>query len=432
MGVLDSFFAVPGVDLARRVVYRGADLQSFIEALEDNLLRMSASGSRKAPQARAWKTYVEQQPGIVQATLARFAAMHRVLSAKHVMRIVSRCVRGEVWRALSEDKHLTIAFLVGSIASSGTLAFLMFVAGLNSRDRQRLSRHIASGRIVLAAAFDDLAPSAADGPPPDMVVLLEDVVYTGGAIVSRIHALAASDRFFLAGDDAGSKKQSAFVSILCPLATTEAVRNIELALDEAGVHAYIVSPCEHLPTLFEGLSIELVLSMDTFIVMASQQQQPTVLSYMFDVLHLDDRQTLTLLPHKLDDMSMVPHTLLNTQPAFPAAASPLLCYKFRSARAALAFLRDGNFEQERFRTRRRSSQGPSGATAVVGVEDSEEYEDYSTHAEAASWVCRALATSDKNRLLGKKYFTRVYVQAPQEVGASADLPYREYLRAFDL
>jgi hypothetical protein len=65
--------------------------------------------------------------------------------------------------------------------------------------------------------------------------------------------------------------------------------------------------------------------------------KPRPISYIFDVLHMDDRQTLILMPHKIDDTTMIPHTFLHALPSLPQNILATY-YKFKSQDATRTFL----------------------------------------------------------------------------------------------
>lgn len=165
----------------------------------------------------------------------------------------------------------------------------------------------------------------------DMVIILEDVLYRGNAAVSQIRELYRDADFLL---DNNKKKQRVFIDIVCPYATREAIKNIEecLAQEEARAH---IATSHVLPTLFDGMDMLMVLCMDVYICDVDRGVRTS--SYLFDVLGLDDRQSMTMMPHKLNDMAMVPWTLLHALPDFPLPGAKLLL-RFRDCSCVGRFL----------------------------------------------------------------------------------------------
>jgi hypothetical protein len=125
--------------------------------------------------------------------------------------------------------------------------------------------------------------------------LLEDAIYSGRTLAALLESTTRR---------VGSTKHK--LTLVAPLATREALKIL------APFCKIRADQCI-LPYIFDGLTVRQVLLMDVYYYVGSN-----LLSYIFDVLKLDERNTLVLLRHKVNDPSMAPHILLHMGPAFDA------------------------------------------------------------------------------------------------------------------
>ena len=313
---MDRIFTTESFD-AQKTYYHGSELLlEFYAPLRPNLLELLKSRS----EAPAFTRYIDSQPcAHARKTLSILTKDCIILAPRDIAHAIYKCVIPEIKDAL-KDKNLMILFLVPNVKSSASLAFLMFLH--MSRQDTSVLKAISSGRISMATVDD--SNTSAEFKRPDTVILLEDVLYTGGGMVEQIERLA-EHKF---------RNKKIFVDVICPFATYEAIDSIECALDTAGLRAY-VGTCHGIKTIFQDMVVEDVLSMDIFFSYLAPYSNTK--SYIFDILHFDDRHTMTIMPHKLSNMSILPYTFLHTLPPFPSSQASQ-AYVFRSREAVRAFI----------------------------------------------------------------------------------------------
>ena len=250
--------------------------------------------------------FLTRTPDIIARPLlkAHLRRSYRVISQTQVQRSLVELLQRELMPILEVDADARAVFVVGDEDSSSNRSVRSVLRSLGQ----------VISQISVARSWAEVKTTRVD-----LVVLVEDAVYSGSAVMQAISRLVKD----------GFRNGDAVLAVMCAYATTEAVQNIERVLTAAGQSAYRIGVGGKLPTLFEGLVPEEVLCMDTFIVTPTRH-----LSYMFDVLQLDDRHTLSLMAHKSKDAVMIPHTLLHTLPSPPEGA-PLLHIRDRKRASQL-------------------------------------------------------------------------------------------------
>lgn len=308
---------------------------------------------------RRLREYAHLQGRAVQPVLRMLLAQYKIIGKDMLARGIRRLAVKELkslcehQRAVGATRH--IVFLVPPYKSdaqlpSGVIALLWLLRALIlPRRRDRVTTWLQDLRHVhVATSLGDAVKSLASGQSAQrwVVVLLEDTLYKGATGVNRLRGVS-QELLKLQHGSPSAGRGGAEVHIWCPFATNEALMNCkdeatEMQASLADVVVHIATLQEgRLRTLFEGMSSAAVLGMDVFSVSLDGTNADTE-SYMFHVLHLDDRHSLYVMPHKLDDMAMVPHTLLHTLPDFPGrhpmGTRAVMHLQFASARRADAWI----------------------------------------------------------------------------------------------
>jgi hypothetical protein len=331
--------------------------------LDTVLVHSHAKKSTKEIE-QAMAAFVATQPTCVRSSAKRLLSRISELTVHDVSaRFVDLARSSVLHRALRRP----CAFVLPSLASSATLAFLLLLHALVKgssppslgRTRRKCSK--ALGDLVkhcVVIVVSDLDPRR-DIPGlawPSDAILVEDALYTGGAA-----------RRTLADCEALLRANFSRVLVLAAYGRAE---EMEYLAHDIGMDRCVLHIGAALRTMFHGLSRARVIMLDAYLI----DKDGTCCSYLFDVLKLDDRHGIDLLAHKTTDMTMAPHTLLNATPAFPRN---VVVYKVRNVLAAHALAASIAVPTRHF------AQHAFIAASITAANDYSDYSDYLTRVECS-------------------------------------------------
>ena len=246
-----------------------------------------------------WDAFISLQPPVVHEALHTLKDAARIIEKRDLRRVLRDVATPVVEKLLK--KHASVEFLVRS-PSHALSTDLFFRA---NKGNAVITSALAKGRIRLVK--DSLQDNNLV-KDSNHLIILEDAVYSGGAVAK------ISVEFPRA-------------TIILPFSTDIALHRIRSTHLK---HLIIVG--QILPTIFDGLTAADVLKMDVYF--QENGEMKYYKSYLFDVLQLDDRQTLHLMRHKMCDVSMAPFTLLNVGPTFPPGTTRV--YKIKHPKEVAA------------------------------------------------------------------------------------------------
>lgn len=301
------------LDWLSRSSFRGRDvLLEFYAPFRQGLINMM-QGS--LPETDVWnfQAFIQKQPSYVHGILQKLRTSASIVSTNEVSDHVRETLTPELLETLA-DPGMNVVVVMRSFDSSTTLSLLIFLHAV--RRNVDIIDAIQRGRLMVATlnALPDISRS-----DYDTVFLLEDAVYSGGMMARNLRetlvclSLGQSRKFTfrLDGKERYIDIDRKLVKVILPMATEEAIRTIDAAC--VGPSVVSISIGGRINTIFSDLTLQETLMLDVFLVDALEHRR----SYMFDVLKLDDRHTMRLLQHKVNDMSMAPHTFLHVGPCFP-------------------------------------------------------------------------------------------------------------------
>lgn len=295
--------------LSERTTYHGASiLLDFYAPVRRTIVEML---DRPFEESGIWNwdAFLKRQPVVVQGTLRKLSKNAAIISAREVFDAICELALPELEDALA-DRGMKVAFVASSPNSSSALSLLLLIHGI--KRNKGIVDAIKGGRVVIN--LDSKPDSDAD-----VVFIVEDAVYSGGAVAAQLQNMRSH--------------KSQLIQVLLPMTTAEAVETV----DRVCMKNAVISVGRNIPTVFSGMTMEEVLLMDVF-----WNDGENVRSYMFDVLKLDDRHSLHLLQHKVNDVSMAPHTLLHVGPCFPKVDH---AYRVSTLHAATEILMQINYSE---------------------------------------------------------------------------------------
>ena len=265
--------------------FEGRDevLTEFYAPFAADLEILLSSNVANVVNAWNWDEFAAAQPAIVKPAVDLLRNASRLITLRDVAAAASA-----TYADLQKTK---VTFLTGGNTTSSTLAVLLLIHA------QMQHLHGTAGHISVShVSFEDSKNLKRKLKELGQVefVLLEDAVYSGGSVLKTITTLQ-------------SLNMDIHLSVLMPFATREAVKKVESTKVQVFKH-------KTLPTVFRGISLDALLRADVFYLDSSSS---SIKSYLFDVLKLNDRNTLHLMSHKVSDVSMAPYTLLHVGPCFP-------------------------------------------------------------------------------------------------------------------
>lgn len=276
----------------------------FQSALAEMMLAGTNAGRGSTSVVRRLEDFARRQPPCMHAAVkALVLDRMRILNLHDIHRALDSAARTMLFRAIRKGA----TFYLSDHASSSTLALLLLLHALAARARTS----VRAQRSLDALASDDVRVVVLSAPPlglmidppttnPGTAVLVEDALYSGGAAV---RALRQAEAAF------GPARE---VCVLAGYAHPDAMASLARTL---GPERTLVCCGASLRPIFHGPAHSRALEHDLFLEPTDTlNPDAPATSYLFDVLKLDDRNCLDLLPHKFSDVAAAPHLLLNAPP----------------------------------------------------------------------------------------------------------------------